>query len=131
MVNRLSPRAAVFASTAILDAYAAVKLAQHDRLAGKLRLVLNRCDRPADATRMHASFAETCERFLACTLHAPISLPAMQSSDDDPFRRAIRIIAADLACDFRPVAARIPSGRVRATHQFNPAVRFTHPTPSG
>jgi flagellar biosynthesis protein FlhG len=119
------------ASTAILDAYAAVKLAQHDRLAGKLRLVLNQCDRPADAARMHASFAETCARFLACTLHAPIDLPAMQAPEDEPWRRAIRMIAADLACDFRPVAGRMPLGRVLAPHQFNPAVRFTHPTPSG
>ncbi len=114
---------------AVLDAYAAVKLAQHDRLAGKLRLAINRCDDPAVATRLHASFADTCQRFLHCPVQAPAVLPTIRAAgDDDPYRRAVRLLAADLACDFRLLVARIPAHRDREVRPLdvNPASRITH-----
>jgi flagellar biosynthesis protein FlhG len=118
------------ATTAMLEAYAAVKLAQHEQLGAKLRLVVNRAG-PDDASRVQAAFADTCQRFLACTPQTAAALPAMPSPDDDAWRRAVRTIAADLACDFRPVAARIPSHAARPVLHLNPSMRIAQLSPGG
>jgi flagellar biosynthesis protein FlhG len=94
-------------SAAALDAYAAVKLAHAERLDGKLRLVVNRCDDAGAAARQHAAFDSCCQRFLGCEVQAPVVLPTIAGAGDDQFARAVRLLAADLACDFRPVADRL------------------------
>jgi flagellar biosynthesis protein FlhG len=94
-------------SAAALDAYAAVKLARAERLAGKLRLVINSCDDAGAAARMHAALAGCCQRFLGCEVLAPAVLPTHVSMGDDQFAPAVRLLAADLACDFRPLADRV------------------------
>lgn len=116
------------ATTAMLEAYSAVKLAQHEQLGAKLRLVVNRAGAD-DASRVQAAFADTCQRFLACTPQTAAVLPAMPSPDDDAWRRAVRTIAADLACDFRPVATRIPPPAGRPVLYLNPSMRITQLTP--
>ena len=108
---------------ALLDAYAAVKLAEYDRLDGKLQLVVTRCDVGADAARLHAGLAATCERFLGQGIKPPAVLPTIPADatppdDDQSFRRSVRLLAADLACDFRALAARIPR---RGSCQLPPA----------
>jgi flagellar biosynthesis protein FlhG len=96
------------ASASVVDAYAAVKLSRHDRLAGKLQLVMARCDAAADAARIHAGFSDTCERFLGQSVKPPAVLPAFGDTPDANFQRSLRLLAADLACDFRVLAARLP-----------------------
>jgi flagellar biosynthesis protein FlhG len=104
-------------SQALMGAYAAVKLAQHDRLAGKLRLAVARCDDLADAERVHAAFAAACARFLDCAMSiGPVALPRFEgASDDEAYRRAVRLLAADLACDFRPLVAKVAGARGRSS----------------
>jgi flagellar biosynthesis protein FlhG len=99
---------------AMLDAYKAVKLAQYHRLDGKFRLLLNRCDENAVATPLAQRFDATCQRFLFVAPRTHASLPTRTASgtiaDGDPFDRAARLLAADLACDFRASALRVPRG---------------------
>ncbi len=96
-------------SAAMLEAYAAVKMSQFDRLAEKLQLVVTRCDAPADAARLHAGFTATCERFLGFSIRPPAVLPTFAAEDRAAYQRSLRLIAADLACDFRALAARMPA----------------------
>jgi MinD-like ATPase involved in chromosome partitioning or flagellar assembly len=95
-------------SASIVDAYAAVKLSRHDRLEGKLQLVVTRCDAAADAARIHAGFSDTCQRFLGQTVKPPALLPAFGDAPDVNFHRSLRLLAADLACDFRALASHVP-----------------------
>lgn len=111
------------APNALLDAYAAVKQAEFDRLDGKLQLVVTRCDAGADAARLHAGFTATCERFLGQNVKPPAVLPTIpgdptSADNDQTFRRSVRLLAADLACDFRALAARVPR---RGSCQLPPA----------
>jgi flagellar biosynthesis protein FlhG len=96
------------APASVVDAYAAVKLSRHDRLAGKLQLLVTRCDASADAARIHAGFSDTCQRFLGQTVKPPAVLPAFGEAPDANFQRSLRLLAADLACDFRALASRLP-----------------------
>lgn len=113
-----------------LDAYAAVKLAQHELLADKLRLVLNRTS-DEDLPELNRRFQQTCQRFLSLTPKSAAALPPFQrpstdleavaasrsfaGASDAAFARAVRLLAADLACDFRVSSLRLlrPS---RPTH---------------
>lgn len=98
-------------STAVLEGYAAVKLAQFHRLDGKLRLLVNRCPNDAEAAPLAKRFDETCRRFLAIATRPPASLPPYSdepTASDEQFLRASRLLAADLACDFRASALRLP-----------------------
>jgi flagellar biosynthesis protein FlhG len=98
-------------SAAMLDAYTAVKMSQFDRIADKLQLVVTRCDAAADAARLHAGFAATCEKFLGFTVRPPAVLPTFTADDRAAYQRSLRLVAADLACDFRALAARMPARR--------------------
>ncbi|HYO25319.1 MAG TPA: hypothetical protein VEQ85_10260 [Lacipirellulaceae bacterium] len=126
------------APAAVVDAYAAVKHSHHQRLAGKLQLVVTRCDAPADAARIHAGFSETCVRFLGQAIGPPAILPTFPRSaaastgahppTADPYARSLRLLAADLACDFRALAARLPErGARHQRSQFSsqPSARET------
>jgi flagellar biosynthesis protein FlhG len=102
--------------SALLDGYAAVKLAQYHRLDGKLRLLLNRASDESEAIALARRFDETCQRFLCIAPRAPAWLPALglrstegaaPGAADDIFMRAIRMLAADLACDFRVASLRL------------------------
>jgi MinD-like ATPase involved in chromosome partitioning or flagellar assembly len=99
-------------SNAMLDAYAAVKLAQYHRLDHKFRLLLNRCDDEPAAAALAQRFAATCRRFLFVGPRPHAMLPTHAGSepaaDVDQFLRATRLLAADLACDFRASAIRLP-----------------------
>ena len=99
---------------ALLAAYAAVKLSRHDLLAARLRLVVNRGASEDQSTRAAARFGATCRRFLSLVTQRHVALPAttpqlLQSPDgDDPFSRAVRLLAADVVCDYRTSAFRLP-----------------------
>jgi flagellar biosynthesis protein FlhG len=102
------------ATSAVLDAYAAVKLSYYEYTAGKLQLVVTRCDDAADAARVHAGMSATCERFLGSPLNPPAVLPLV-AADEAAYQRSLRLLAADLACEFRAVAARFSSRRPRSS----------------
>jgi MinD-like ATPase involved in chromosome partitioning or flagellar assembly len=99
---------------ALLAAYAAVKLSRHDLLDARLRLVVNRSAEGAQAANAAARFGATCRRFLSLVSQRHAALPAtspqqLQSADgDDPLSRALRLLAADIACDSRATAFRLP-----------------------
>jgi len=92
----------------LLDSYAAVKLSQFERLDGKVRLLVNRAHDPFESPPLAQRFEETCQRFLSITSKEAASLPAFTRGDcDEAFQRAVRLLAADLTCDFRVVALRL------------------------
>jgi MinD-like ATPase involved in chromosome partitioning or flagellar assembly len=93
---------------AAIDAYAALKLSHHQRIATKLQLVVTQCDDAADAARIHAGLAATCERFLGCELKPPAVLPLQAAADDAAFGRSLRLLAADIACEGRAITSRLP-----------------------
>ncbi|MCC6494352.1 MAG: hypothetical protein IT424_15175 [Pirellulales bacterium] len=109
-----------------LEAYAVVKLAQHEQLEGKLRLVLNRAA-DGDLATLGRRFAETCQRFLSLTPHSAAALPAWQrngaGSADGSFVRAVRLLAADVACDFRVSSLRLLRPRPRSHASASQRVR--------
>jgi flagellar biosynthesis protein FlhG len=111
------------ASSSIIDAYAAIKQSQHERIASKLQLAVTRCDAGADADRIYAGLSATCERFLGHPLKPPAVLPTLSADDDALFQRSVRLLAADLACDCRALAARIPSRRMPS---FSPRLAAFH-----
>ena len=102
-------------SQSLLDSYAAVKLSQHHRLEGKLRLLVNRTTDESEVPLLAKRFEGTCQRFLFITPQPASSLPVyvrVARNDatavaDEPFSRAVRLLAADLACDFRVAALRL------------------------
>jgi MinD-like ATPase involved in chromosome partitioning or flagellar assembly len=106
-------------STALLDAYAAVKLSQFQRLDDKLRLLINRSHRESESVGLGQRFNDTCQRFLSISAKPPIALPdasrrkassgsgAVAAGLDDAFQRAVRLLAADLTCDFRVASLRL------------------------
>jgi flagellar biosynthesis protein FlhG len=117
------------ASSTVVDAYAALKQSHREGASGKLQLVVTRCDAAADAARIHAGFSDTCQRFLDHAVKPPAVLPTIDIADAAPFARSLRLLAADLACDFRSLAARLPARTARTTPHLNPSMRITHLTP--
>jgi MinD-like ATPase involved in chromosome partitioning or flagellar assembly len=115
---------------AVLGAYAAVKLSQHDRLDARLRLVVNNAASDQQAADAAARFGKTCRRFLGLVTQRHTALPAdapreaAPPEDDSPYRRALRLLAADLAGDCRAHAYRIP-----APPRPQPANRIAAPAP--
>jgi len=129
-------------SEAFLDAYAAVKLSQHHRHDGRVRLLLNRTVDDWELAPLAARFEDTCTKFLRLTPKPAVALPEFIRSKhaqprvndppersettptasvlDEPFRRATRLLAADLAADFRVAALRL----VRPKQQAVSSVRF-------
>jgi len=99
-------------SGAMLDAYTAVKLAQYHRLDNKFRLLFNRCDVDAEGAPLAQRFDETCRRFLFVGPRPHATLPSFTpgeaAGESEQFLRAARLLAADLACDFRASALRLP-----------------------
>ena len=126
-------------SEAFLDAYAAVKLSQHHRHDGKVRLLLNRTVDDWELGPLATRFEDTCTKFLRLTPKPAAALPeflrtkqprvndpperseSAPSLPDEPFRRATRLLAADLAADFRVAALRL----VRPKQQAVSSIRFT------
>jgi flagellar biosynthesis protein FlhG len=96
---------------ALLDAYAAVKLSQHDRHDNRLRLVANGAQDEAEATSLGNRFEETCRRFLSISTKSTTWLPTTslqrQHANSD-YHRAVRLLAADLIGDLRTAKLRIP-----------------------
>ena len=127
-------------SEAFLDAYAAVKLSQHHRHDGKVRLLLNRTVDDWELGPLATRFEDTCTKFLRLTPKPAAALPEflrtkqprvneppersetvpVSSLPDEPFRRATRLLAADLAADFRVAALRL----VRPKQQAVSSIRF-------
>lgn len=125
-------------SEAFLDAYAAVKLSQHHRHDGKVRLLLNRTVDDWELGPLATRFEDTCTKFLRLTPKPAAALPEFlrtkqprvndpparselaPSFPDEPFRRATRLLAADLAADFRVAALRL----VRPKQQAVSSIRF-------
>jgi flagellar biosynthesis protein FlhG len=121
--------AATPASASIVAAYAAVKLSRHDCLAGRLQLAITRCDAAADAARIHAGFSDTCLRFLGQAVKAPAVLPTFVETPDASFQRSLRLLAADLACDFRVLASRLPRRAAYSPRYEPPAIAKSTPAP--
>jgi flagellar biosynthesis protein FlhG len=115
-------------SEAFLDAYAAVKLSQHHRHSDKVRLLLNRTVDDWELGPLATRFEDTCTKFLRLTPKPAVALPEFirlrkqppvndrperteqehaPAPPDEPFRRATRLLAADLAADFRVAALRL------------------------
>jgi flagellar biosynthesis protein FlhG len=99
---------------ALLAAYAAVKLSRYDLLAARLRLVVNRTPSDAHGASSAARFGSACRRFLSLVSQRHAALPAVSPQQletpdgDDPFSRAVRLLAVDIACDARVSAFRLP-----------------------
>ena len=116
------------AQNSFLDGYAAVNLSQHHRHDNKIRLLVNRTVDDDELPPLAARFEDTCAKFLRITPKpaaglpefirtkqaatgeenlppSPLRLPPSQT--DEPFRRATRLLAADLAADFRVAALRL------------------------
>jgi flagellar biosynthesis protein FlhG len=127
-------------SDAFLDAYAAVKLSEHRRHDGKIRLLLNRTIDDDELHPLAARFEDTCSKFLRLTPKPSAALPEFLRTNqprvnespersettgaapvpDEPFRRATRLLAADLAADFRVAALRL----VRPKQQAVSSIQF-------
>jgi MinD-like ATPase involved in chromosome partitioning or flagellar assembly len=120
---------------ALLAAYAAVKLSRHDLLDARLRLVVNRSASDAQAASAAARFGATCRRFLSLVSQRHAALPAtspqqLESPDgDDPFSRAIRLLAADIACDSRATAFRLPRWASALRRLVVPPTHADQPAP--
>jgi MinD-like ATPase involved in chromosome partitioning or flagellar assembly len=118
-------------SQPLLDSYAAVKLSQHHRLEGKLRLLVNRTTDESEVPLLGKRFEETCQRFLFITPQPASSLPIYVRTArndatavaDDQFARAIRLLAADLACDFRVAALRLVRPKDLRQHSIHDAMK--------
>ncbi len=94
-------------SVAVMDSYAAVKLAPWGDVDAKLRLVVNQCDDAQLADNIGDRFDATCRRFLGIKVE-PAAALAMRpdivaavtqrtpGADDRDFRKSIRLLAADL-----------------------------------
>jgi MinD-like ATPase involved in chromosome partitioning or flagellar assembly len=129
-------------SEAFLDAYAAVKLSEHRRHDGKIRLVLNRTVDDWELAPLATRFQDTCTKFLrltpkqaaalpefirtkqpsldstAVTPHSAFSTQHSAFLSDEPFRRATRLLAADLAADFRVAALRLVKPKQLSASSF-------------
>lgn len=125
-------------SESFLDAYAAVKLSQHHRHDGKIRLLLNRTVDDWELAPLAMRFEDTCAKFLRLTPKPAAALPEFlrtkQPRDndppgrptdphsalvpDEPFRRATRLLAADLAADFRVAALRLVKPKQLSASSF-------------
>lgn len=125
-------------SESFLDAYAAVKLSQHHRHDGKIRLLLNRTVDDWELAPLAMRFEDTCAKFLRLTPKPAVALPEFlrtkQPRDndppgrptdphsalvpDEPFRRATRLLAADLAADFRVAALRLVKPKQLSASSF-------------
>jgi MinD-like ATPase involved in chromosome partitioning or flagellar assembly len=125
----------------LLDGYAAVKLSQFQRLDGKVRLVLNRCRDAAAGVQQAHRFAETCRQFLSIKLQEAATLPSTSrrasttgdsvADADDPFARAVRLLAADLAYSYRAVALRLLASSARRAPTKATATAAISPIVSG
>jgi len=137
-------------SEAFLDAYAAVKLSQHHRHDGKIRLLLNRTVDDWELAPLATRFEDTCTKFLRLTPKPAAALPefirtkqtpptststppiphsafSIQHSalvPDEPFRRATRLLAADLAADFRVAALRLVKPKQLSASSFQYSDKF-------
>ena len=95
----------------LLDSYATVKLSQHHRHDGRVRLLTNGADDESEATSLAKRFEETCQRFLCIKPRPAAWLPAhspQRQQGSDRYQRAIRLLAADLIGDLRVTNLRIP-----------------------
>ncbi|MBL9162610.1 MAG: hypothetical protein JNL18_07770 [Planctomycetaceae bacterium] len=127
-------------SESFLDAYAAVKLSQHHRHDGKIRLLLNRTIDDWELAPLAMRFEDTCAKFLRLTPKPAAALPEFlrmkqpsigeenlppsslrhpPSIPDEPFRRATRLLAADLAADFRVAALRLVKPKQLSASSFH------------
>ena len=126
-------------SESFLDAYAAVKLSQHHRHDGKIRLLLNRTVDDWELAPLATRFEDTCTKFLKLTPKPAAALPEFlrtkqprvndpperpetappPSLPDEPFRRATRLLAADLAADFRVAALRLVKPKQLSASSFS------------
>ena len=111
----------------LLDAYTAVKLAQFQLHDGKIRLLTNGAADQDEAAPLAARFEETCQRFLFITPKPAMSLPTytdrpansrspQRQHGRDDFPRAVRLLAADLAGDFRVAALRLVRPKSNGLH---------------
>ena len=93
---------------AVMDSYAAVKLAPRAEVDGKVRLVVNRCDDRPLAQRVGNRFAATCRRFLDMhvTLASAVACREQRAAmtharrrttvDHSAFGQSMRLLAAEV-----------------------------------
>ncbi len=92
-------------SAAVLESYATIKGASWGDVDGKLRLIVNQAESPAEGQRVSDSFTTTCRRFLGMKLLTAASVlpmhPGLRNSTErvssaSPLHRALRLLAADV-----------------------------------
>ncbi|TWU27785.1 MinD/ParA family ATP-binding protein [Bythopirellula polymerisocia] len=107
----------------VMDGYAALKLAPWVDVDGKLHLVVNQCSDPVEGMRVSDSFTSTCRRFLGMKLlgeaavlpsEKQLSSGAATLSLRSPFRRSLRLLAADLLSQTHMVKGRIDPPQSRS-----------------
>jgi MinD-like ATPase involved in chromosome partitioning or flagellar assembly len=105
----------------LLDAYAAVKLSQHHRHDGRVRLLTNGAEDEFEAAPLAKRFEETCQRFLCIKPKPAAWLPAhspQRQQGSDQYQRALRLLAADLIGDLRATNLRIPKPKSNDQRSF-------------
>lgn len=104
-------------SVAVMDSYAAVKLAPWGDIDGKVRLAVNQCDHRETAQRVGQRFAATCRRFLGLNIDQPAAAIAsastagidsthVRSIDNSAFHDSIRLLAAEVLSNCLAIASR-------------------------
>ncbi|NOY29181.1 MAG: MinD/ParA family protein [Planctomycetes bacterium] len=88
--------------------YSAVKLAPWGDVDGKVRLVVNQCDKDQQAQQAADRFAVTCRRFLGVNIGQPTAVVKRATCDDlfadracsnqgdAPFKQSMRLLAAEV-----------------------------------
>lgn len=73
-------------NAAVMDCYATIKLAAGDASATDVRVVVNRCDRPATAAGVQQRLSLACARFLGRGVTATPALPKLAGRDGEHLR---------------------------------------------
>ncbi|MBA3482798.1 MAG: hypothetical protein H0T51_13385 [Pirellulales bacterium] len=105
----------------LLDSYATVKLSQHHRHDGRIRLLSNGADDESEVAPLAQRFEETCQRFLCIKPKPAAWLPAkspQRQQGSDQYQRALRLLAADLIGDLRATNLRIPKPKSNDLRTF-------------
>ena len=99
---------------AVMDSYAAVKLAPWGDVDGKVRLVVNRCDDVNFAEQVGQRFAATSRRFLGLQIAETVAISsrAEDNTEGDTFHRSVRQLAAEVISAFHQVASRCSQSRL-------------------
>lgn len=114
---------------AVMDSYAAIKLAPWGDIDGKVRLVVNQCDDLEFAQNVGHRFSATCRRFLGIHVEEPAAVASRgtESRNTERFKKSVRTLAADVISSVRVVTATTRAGSADSAPRMSaPTV---NPTP--